>query len=234
MSLRNKVIRLAYQNPNLRPHLLPLLRRKQAADWQEVSRSDLSPDLLDRVWDMYKASYAKIGLKASSVDEMVSDYDVWRIAYEGDVPVAFSVATSTPFGVKSGLSGSDGSAAGKGILKKLYSTIYKQSGNYAEVSHAVEHIVTKSGAPVVCAVYAPMILKKKVDISEDGIHYSRNLQNVGKVTKVLVGRPRGIPTTDYDRPLCPATDPSMRQSGEIEADTLADFDAHFSCLMFRD
>jgi hypothetical protein len=31
MTLRSKLIRLAHQNPELRPHILPILREKQAA-----------------------------------------------------------------------------------------------------------------------------------------------------------------------------------------------------------
>ena len=234
ITLRSKVIRLAHQNPALRPHLLPLLREKRAAgQWREVSPRGLSQETLDRVWDMYKNSYAKIGLKVSSIGEMVSEYDAWRLAYDGEVPVAFSVGTKTSFGVKSGLSGSDGTPAGKDSIKSLLSTIYKQPGFYSEVSHAVEHIAAKAGAPAVCAVYVPNIIKKQIEPADDGIHYSRILGGVGNVTKILVGRPRGIPTTDYDHPVCPIGDPSLRTSGEVEPDDSADYAAHIACLLFQ-
>lgn len=233
-TLRSKVIRLAHSNPSLRPHLLPLLRGKQAAaQWKDVSPEDMSQETLDRVWDMYKTSYAKIGLKVSSIGEMLDDYDVWRLAYDGDVPVAFSVGTSTSFGIKSGLAGSDGTVEGKASIKILLSTLYKQPGFYSEVSHAVEHIAAKAGAPAICAVYVPSIIKKQIEPADDGIHYSRILGGVGKVTKVLVGRPRGIPTTDYNRPVCPIGDSSLRESSGVEPDDSADYASHIACLLFQ-
>ena len=230
-NLRSSLIRLAHANPELRHHLLPLLTKTAGVSWLEVERGDLTEDTRDKIWHMYKTSYAKLGLIVSSLGEMLSEYDHWRLACDGDRPIAFSVAKSTPFGIKSGLAGSDGSAEGKAAIKQLLSTIYKRPGYYSEVSHAVEHIALKAGAPVICATYAPMILKKPVEPSEDGLHYTRTLKGVGKVEKILVGNPRGVAVTDYNDPHCPIQDLGSRLARDGDEDTLADVDAHLACLL---
>lgn len=229
-SLRSKTIRLAHKEPSLRPLLLPALRLG-SAQWEEMNRSDLTEALLDQIWGMYKISYAKLGLKAGSIHEMVNEYDQWMIASSADgTPVAFAVGKTTPYGVKSGFGGSNGSPEGKMAMRSLMSTIYKQPGNYAEVSHAVEHLVTASGAPAICAAYAPQVLKKSVVAGQDGLHYTRNLAGVGLVEKVLVGRPRGIPTTNYTHPSCPVGGSDTTKYAGEEEDTLADHHAHMACL----
>lgn len=234
MSLRNKVIRLAYQNPSLRPHLLPLLKTASTA-WREVDSKSLTKEDLDKIWNMYSLTYKKLGLKAKGVGEMLDEYDHWELAYSDEGFVAFYMAKSTPFGTKLGFAGSDGTGEGKQAVRFMIENFHKRPGNYAEVSEAVEHIAVKSGAPAVCAAYASAILRKPLVPSPDGVHYTRNLEKVGPVEKMIVGRPRGIPLTDPNAPDCPAVEEtsSLRTAEDFEEDTLADFDAHLSCVMFQ-
>lgn len=222
MSLKSKVIRLAYDRPDLRPHLLPLLKRANQG-WVSVPPGEHA----DRVWSMYEATYRQIGLTKSSPSEMVADYDVWQVFMSNGVPVAFVTSKRTPFGVKLGLLGSDGSPEGKAAIKDYLKTNFKRSGEYGEVSHGVEKVVTSANTPVVCNVYADDVIKKSIDPEDDGVHYTRNLSGVGKVTKLLVGRPKGVPTTDLSHPSCPAGTPSeVRLASEDDA---SDLDAHLAC-----
>jgi hypothetical protein len=156
---------------------------------------------VDAVWEMYKESYKAIGMHVPSPSGLL-DYDLWELFFEGEAPVAFNLYTRTPFGLKTGLLGTDGSPVAKSAIKTHLRSRYNKPGVYGEVSHAVERLT--QGVPVVCAIHIPKVLKKTVVALEDGVHYTRNIQGVGVVTKKLVGNPRGIPSGSES--VCPIPD----------------------------
>jgi hypothetical protein len=149
---------------------------------------------LDAVWEMYKGSYAKIGLIIPSPQGLFDEYDTWELFFHEDKPAAFCVLKTTPFGLKVGLIGSDGSGPGKTLVKQALRTTMHKPGFYIEVSHAVEKLT--EGSPVVCAVHVPVVLKKTVVPQLDGVHYERAIAGVGNVIKKMVGRPKGVPSSD--------------------------------------
>lgn len=154
------------------------------------------------VWDMAKGTYAKIGLILDHPSDL-DEYNVWDI-YDVDGGLrAFRLGKTTPYGVKGGLVGSDGSKEGRTAVKEYAAEWYFQPGQYGEVSHRMETLVLDAGAPVVCAVYAARVLNKPIEYADDGVHYRRTLKNVGDVTKILVGRPYGVPVTSIAAPRCP-------------------------------
>jgi hypothetical protein len=200
---RSLLIRLASGLPVgslQRKNILAGLRL--ASDEILVSGGDRE-DWEDRVFEMVVTTYQKIGVPVNQPRDLM-EFDRWYLYLNTkDQPVAFTLTKTTTFGIKAGLAGSNGSSEGKRIaIANLRSNFFK-SGHYGEVSHAVEGIATAAGAPVVCNAYAPKILGKPVEPHEDGIHYTRNISGVGTVQKVLVGKPKGIPTTDYNNPSCP-------------------------------
>jgi len=142
------------------------------------------------VWEMYKASYQKIGMHVSSTHEL-NEYNKWALMLDDEAPVAFSLFKTTRFGLKTGLAGSDGTATGKGAIKKMIVDRFRDPGVYGEVSHAVEALT--STIPVVCVEYVAEILGKVVIPQPDGIHYQRKLEGLGMVIKKMVGHPKGIP-----------------------------------------
>lgn len=202
----------------------------QASGWKIVNPRDLDESDREAVWDMYVKTYTKIGLTQSSLSSMISEYDVWELFSDGGQLRAFSVSRKTPFGTKSGLSGSDGSPEGKAAIKSYLINVYKRPGRYSEVSHVVEHLALSGGAPVVCPDNVETVLKKPIETHDDGIHYKRPITGVGLVTKIMVGTPRGVPITSAKNPSC-----ELRTSGEEPANTYAgeedpcDLDAHYSC-----
>jgi hypothetical protein len=161
---------------------------------------------------MVQSTYAKIGLILDHPDEL-DEYDVWDLFEEDGQFIAFRLGKTTSFGTKGGLVGSDGSRAGRTAIKQYVAVWYLEDGNYAEVSHRMQELAFEAGAPVVCATYAPEVLHKPVVPESDGIHYRRKIKNVGEVTKVLVGRPYGIPVTPSASPRCPL--PSHTMSGRL-------------------
>ena len=224
--IRPEYIRLANERPELRVDIVPMLRL--ASTCSQVTGGQRK-QFIDQVWDMFVLTYQKIGLTIKSPDGLMK-YSTWELCIGRDGnPMAFTTMKNTSSGLKLGLAGSDGSSEGKSTLVKSLRTIFHRSGMYGEVSHAVEGIALKAGSPVVCASYAPAVLGKKVAPLDDGVHYKRALKGVGVVTKILVGRPNGVPTTTISNPQCML---SGRQAAPVNivADDHFDIDSHISCM----
>lgn len=158
--------------------------------WQDL-RGAAREKAADAVWSMYEKSYAAIGMHLAGKADMM-EYDHWSVM--GTPPHAFVVSKTTPYGQKLGLLGTDGSKDGKTAVKDWLRTSFHKAGVYGEVSHGVEHLA--AGSPVVAAAHVGAILGKTVEPSADGLHYGRNLAGVGRVEKLMVGRPKGVPTQD--------------------------------------
>jgi hypothetical protein len=186
---------------------------------------------MDPVWDMFVKTYKSIGLAANSAEEMLGEFPIWEICHgdNGDA-VAFNAFKKTKYGLKSGLSGSDGSSDGKSKAIEMIRTKFKKPGYYGEVSHKVEAIALASGAPVICNSYVSSVLGKQIEPSDDQLHYSRNLGGVGRVTKIMVGMPNGVPTTDFNNPSCPNVSVRLASDGWCDEDEGMDKFAHLSCL----
>lgn len=216
----------------------PLRRTGETADL-DVSRRNpaTSSELrgadrlvyLDDVWSMYLKAYEKIGLIVTRPEDFLSEYDVWEVSVDDTgTPRAFCLYKSTAFGLKVGLSGSDGSPEGRALARESFSTKYLREGVYGEVSHRPAELARAAGVPVVCANVAANVLNKTLDVVDD-VHYVRTLMNVGPVKKMLVGRPVGVPTTDIQQPSCPAV--RTNPSPVTTTDDDADIDAHYACLI---
>lgn len=154
-----------------------------------------------RVWAMYVATYQKMGLTLGSRHELMK-YDTWGLFHIGNDILAFNVMTTTKFGLKSGLSGSDGSSAGKNAVIMSLATRAHTPGMYAEVSGKVEEIMLSHGAPVVCTKYVEHVLGKPIKPEHNHMHYTRSISGVGSKRKILLGLPNGIPTTNFHHPKC--------------------------------
>jgi len=174
--------------------------KKASVDTKWVTGNDRK-DLMEAIWEMYRASYQKIGMHVTSPMGLL-EYDKWEVIFNEEGPIAFNLYKTTPLGLKTGLLGSDGSTAGKSAIKEHIRSRYKRPGVYGEVSHSVEKL--SEGAPVVCAVHVPNVLGKAILPQEDGVHYARKLEGIGLVVKKLVGNPKGIPSGAEGR--CPIPD----------------------------
>lgn len=168
--------------------------------WDSLSGRERQ-DAVSAVWAMVQATYAKIGLIVDEPQELY-EYDSWELFNNGG-PVAFVLSKTTSFGQKLGLAGSDGSRTGRTAVKEYVANSFFDPGRYAEVSHRMEELAVEAGAPIVCAAYVGDVLKKSVLPEGDGVHYRRAIKGVGEVTKILIGLPRGVPTTSSDSPQCP-------------------------------
>lgn len=184
----------------------------------------------DIVWQMYVDTYSEVGLNMVSVADLLFEYSTWRLIFGSDNLRACVLFKETKFGKKSGAGIHDGTRAGKSAIIESIRKILFVPGYYAEVSHAVERIAVELNAPAVCVYDVPLVVNKPIE-EVDSLHYRREITNVGWVTKVLVGRPYGVNTTDSQNPTCEIyrrNPPSV----EYKEDDAADLDAHFSNLLF--
>jgi hypothetical protein len=174
------------------------------------------------VWDMMVSTYAKLGLILDRPSEL-DEYNVWDIYEDVDGRfIAFRLGKTTPFGIKGGLVGSDGSRTGRTAIKQYVAEWYLEPGHYSEVSHRMQELAFAAGAPVVCAAYASEVLHKPVIPEPDGVFYRRVIKNVGEVKKVIVGRPHGVSVTPSADPQCPLPSRAMSDRLRLRPDTSAE------------
>src|SRR5947208_11541936 len=91
-------------------------------------------DVVSDVWAMVKSTYAKIGLIVDQPRELY-EYDHWELFQDDGTAVAFALNKTTPFGLKLGLAGSNGSRAGRTAVKEFVANSFFDVARYAEVSH---------------------------------------------------------------------------------------------------
>ena len=185
---------------------------------------------LDEVWAMYEKTYAAIGMGVKTPTGLLK-YHIWDVFLGSEgVPIAFTCYKDTKFGLKSGTSGSDGSSEGKSAALASLRKKFNQPGVWGEVSGKVLSIAVSSGATAVCAELADDILGKVIE-PVGPLEYYRNVTGVGRVKKVLIGHPQGVPVTNFKTPYCPANYATMRLASERCADDECDLDAHYACLI---
>jgi hypothetical protein len=80
-------------------------------------------EALSAVWAMIQATYAKIGLIVNQPRELY-EYDTWELFADDGTWAAFVLNKTTPFGLKLGLAGSDGTRAGRTAAKKYVAENY--------------------------------------------------------------------------------------------------------------
>lgn len=159
---------------------------------------------LPAVWAMLVRTYAEIGVPHRAPSELLADYPAWDVSFDADgQPRAFMLYKRTEKGLKSSASGSDGSLDGRDTIKDMIPRKFRTPGTYGEVSGAVERVVQKARVPAVCTAYVPDVIHKRIEAMPDGLHYAREITGVGRHVKVLVGRPRGVPTTTLEAAACP-------------------------------
>jgi hypothetical protein len=190
---------------------------------------------LDLCWAMYQLSYQSIGLHLSKPHDLLK-YEEWLLFFHEEKPVAFCLFSTSTFGLKLGLAGTDGSIEAKTLLKNYLRTVCHQLGYYAEVSHGLAHIM--KSAPKVKASLARAILGKEIEPSPDGYHYTRKIGSLGKVEKIMVGVPVNVKdieeTESEEREVTThtATTKTKEAKASPTSDTKKDEAAHDMCLLF--
>lgn len=160
----------------------------ESADPLDFLESEIGP-----IFKLYKATYGKLGpLLNVQMPGALLEYNRWvlMVDEEGDV-LAFACFKTTQWGVKLGLAAADlgaRSSAAKDALKRMLRKGLNVDGVYAEVSDRLE-LVLSGDVPEVPPDLAERILGKATTEDADGRHYSRDVTNVGRKRKLMVGRP---------------------------------------------
>lgn len=133
--------------------------------------------VLGAVKKMADASYARIGghpFTGRPVEDMLEADTVFDVQFHEGKPVAFSIIKPTKEGMKSTLSGTDGSEAGRRAWK-LYFDRHRAPGYYVEASGPVEGFALSKGIPKVPVGEVSRIIGKSIEEDADGLHYSREI-----------------------------------------------------------
>jgi hypothetical protein len=143
---------------------------------------------IDVIWDILQSSYKPIGgfLTAKNKQELIEKTGLAKIVRRDGKIVAVALYKDNQ-GRKVIGGGTDGSEQGKKDLKKIMYDDMKLKRAWAEVSGAMEHILTKYEGVPIPNEYAEEILGKKIlKKNPDGYHYTREIGGK-EVEKMLIG-----------------------------------------------
>lgn len=146
---------------------------------------------IQAVFEIYRAAYS--GLDANlnvAMPEGLAEYNRWVLVEDsqGDV-LAFVCFKTTAAGLKLGLLGTNGSDEGKLAVKLILRRGLSVNGVYGEVSNGVEAVLTGHVAIVSVSAAREILDRKPIEEDPDGRHYWREITNVGRKRKLMVGRP---------------------------------------------
>lgn len=166
------------------------LERKK---WVEAPPRQFDQNQQEQIWTIYDLSYSKVGKHISSKSALMSNYDLfWVIDVEGDKEIdAFVSYSSTPFGKKIGLIGSDGTSVGRNAMLMKGAELLLKRGWYAEVDSRFARLLKKRLGVnhVQDENQVRTIINKPLEWDDDKKCYTRNLEGKGEVVKYLVGLP---------------------------------------------
>lgn len=149
----------------------------------------VSPEI-GEIYALYQSQYSLLDEALNvPMPEALLEYNRWVVVVdESDRVLGFACYKTTEHGLKLGLTASDGSARSRTAVKAILRLGLDLPGVYAEVSGAVENVVT-GHVPELSPALAERVLEKPVEQDADGRHYHREITNVGLKTKLLVGHP---------------------------------------------
>ena len=160
--------------------------------YRRVDPVDVDEGELAALFNLYTQTYTRIDARLNIKDrDGMFEFDRWILVVDADDRLlGFVLFKTTAFGLKLVVTGSDGSDKGKNAIRGFLEKVFFIGGVYAEVSDAIERIVTRKNAPRIPANEAEeMLPDKELTIDEDGYHYKRNIKNIGVRKKIMVGKP---------------------------------------------
>jgi|13_taG_2_1085334.scaffolds.fasta_scaffold16050_2 uncharacterized protein YaaR (DUF327 family) len=166
------------------------LERKK---WIEAPSKQFDQDQQEQLWVIYDLSYSKVGKHISSKSDLMRNYDLfWVVDVEGDDEIdAFVSYSTTSFGKKIGLIGSDGTSEGRNAMLMKGAELLLKRGWYAEVDARFARLLKKRLGVnhVQDEKQVRTIINKPLEWDDDKKCYTRNLEGKGEVVKYLVGLP---------------------------------------------
>lgn len=197
----NSSIFLYAQTPlSAADHVANWMTNDNDSHYKEIDPLDFSQELLDPVYSLYRDSYAQYA--KSGGNTLISSafgllkYNRWIILYDDNDPsreaIGFSIFKTSDYGIKAGLTGSNGGKPAKRKLISFKISSLNQVRIYGEISGRLEEIIIDH-VPTVPFSEAEKILNRlgKSDVKkDDGDHYLRRIGSLGIVKKIMVGLPK--------------------------------------------
>jgi len=188
--------------------LLPISFVKEKANWIVIDNSinytsvdilDFPLELKDQVFAVYENTYKQYINTTKNLlipePDGLFEYNRWILFYDDQDSdkkvISFLLFKTTNFGLKSGLTGSNGSYMGRKSVISFNINSFNSEGCYGEISDKLEDAILKH-VPIVDFVIAKKILTYlgKLDVvQKEDNHYSREIGNLGILTKIMVGIP---------------------------------------------
>tara|TARA_R110000751_G_scaffold69172_1_gene140661 strand:- start:1725 stop:2282 length:558 start_codon:yes stop_codon:yes gene_type:complete len=171
-----------------------LMEKLPKNKWMKATDQDLKDyedDIVAMIDQTYKAAGGAGMMVKSTADikKLAPDWELEDVDEDPDADVAIGTKKK-PAGTKFVAGASDGSGKAKKELINKLVTMLKKSGNYAELSGAPEHVVSKTGLKYIDdEEVVRKALKKDITWKGDG-WYERAIKGV-KRTKRLYGKPKG-------------------------------------------
>ena len=161
--------------------------------WVEAPPKQFDLDQQEQIWTIYDLSYSRVGKHISSKSALMNNYDLfWVVDVEGDSEIdAFVSYSTTRFGKKIGLIGSDGTKKSMNAMLAKGAELLLKRGWYAEVDARFARLLKKRLGVnhIQDEVQVRTIINKPLEWDEDKKCYTRNLDGKGEVVKYLVGLP---------------------------------------------
>jgi hypothetical protein len=205
---------------------LPEAERFGVPDVKRFSGNARKP-VLKAVREMADAAYANKGghpFTGKPLSDMLEPDTVFDVLFHEGKSVAFNIVKPTKEGLKTTLTGTDGSLEGKDLWKKYFEQHF-QPGYYVEASDSVEKHASRVKAPMVSNAEAGRVLGKSIRPDADGFHYEREILISGLPEthrKVIFGLPWSLQNTAKPTSL-PTSSTSTRtpaeQSQQSQANT---------------
>ena len=163
-----------------------------AAPFMEIDELDVPKKEIEAVFELYSKAYSSPALGDGRLfiqtQNQLFSYKRWVLIINGGEISGFALYKIDHYGLKLGLTASDGSDDGRKALKQLHRKSFKVPGIFGEVSPPLQLVLEKY-VPKVSAELAKEILRKPLQPDPDGIHYHREIRNIGSKKKKIMGMP---------------------------------------------
>ena len=145
---------------------------------------------IQEAFALYEEQYKKLDAQLNvQMPEALLEYNRWVLVIDlaGQL-VAFACFKTMDDGLKLGILATNGALDAKTAAKTIVRAALVLDGVYAEVSGGLERTLAGQ-VTMVASADAEIVLGKPIERLPDGVHYRRQIANVGLRTKVMVGRP---------------------------------------------
>lgn len=160
--------------------------------YKEFDSIEVPDKLLEHIFFLYKQAYKSDSKLLIKDKYALFKYNRWILLENEDGNICtFMLYSSKNYGIKLGITASDGSRIAKKALIMFHIKAFNVVGVIGEISPPLEKKIIDE-IPKIKASKVSAIIDKVIISLKDGYHYKREITNIGKKIKILVGRLKDI------------------------------------------